>query len=188
MAITKVNNVVTETAPPNGDRTARTDVHAASGFAICDNTDVLKQFKFDASAQAAGKSTTFTAGATAGDVTLTLPATSGTLATTASLGETLQVANGPSTGQTITIAASTTVLLLDGATSDSGAFTIALPSSPTNGQTIKMIASDIASIGAVTFTSGSASRDQAFDTLDFSSKRLAIAVYETANTTWYVGY
>lgn len=49
MPVTKVGNVITETAPTQGARADRTDVHESGAFAICDNQDVLKQLQFDAS-------------------------------------------------------------------------------------------------------------------------------------------
>lgn len=185
MPITKVSNVITETPVTQADRAARTAVYIDSDFSLCDESDVLKQMKFDVTPMAAGKTVTFQAGAGSSDVVITLPSSSASFPASPAT----QLASNPSTGQTITVEAGTTTLIIDGSGSDAGAWTLALPTSPTDGQTITSIGTSISNIGAVTVTSGSASRDSnGFTGVDFSSKRLYVFTYRSANTTWYVGY
>jgi hypothetical protein len=119
------SNVIVEQQITDADQFLKTGVMRSDSFAISDKVDVLKQIKLDPSPQATNSTTTLKAGATAGDVTITFPSASGTLATTAGatsafgtiqpITGTSPVASSPtdtltltSTGSTIAIAGNST--------------------------------------------------------------------------------
>jgi hypothetical protein len=107
------NGEIIYTAPPDQNLAQATGVNAASGFAISDDIDKLKQIQFNPTAQT---------GASATDITLTLPATSGTIATVGSSGSsfttiqcpagTSPVATGPT--DTLTLASSDNSVTITG--------------------------------------------------------------------------
>lgn len=178
MPIQKVDNVIVETAPANNDRTQRTDVHVDSDFALCDESDVLKQFKFNISSMAAGKTVTFAAGAGSSDVVVTLPATSLTLG-----GASAQVTQyaTPTTGQTVTIAPTTTMLICEPA-GNLDALTIVFPTTPADG-TLIFMSFGTRFVTALTLSGGgsdtvvSAPSDTGGGFLTFG--------YRAANAKWY---
>lgn len=81
MAITKVGGVIVETPITNDDRFGRTGVMDDVSFAVCNIIDVTKQIKLDPGPQSSGGNVIFRAGVSSGTVVLTLPTSSGTLAT-----------------------------------------------------------------------------------------------------------
>lgn len=96
MPITKnpTTKEIEYTAPNRADLLTQTGVANNGNFAICAATDYIKQIKFDPAAQATNTTTTIASGATATDVTLTLPSTSGTLLSTGSVLPTTQGGTG----------------------------------------------------------------------------------------------
>ncbi len=72
---------IVQTAPHRGDLFAQTGVANNGNFAICDRSDYVKQIKFDPASQTTNTTVTITSGASVSDLTITLPANSGTLAT-----------------------------------------------------------------------------------------------------------
>lgn len=109
MPIQKINGEIIYTPMFHGDVFVQTGVTHGSQFAIMGEKDFVKQLKFNVDNLQSNTTTTISGGATAGDITLTLPATTGTLATTADTGInqlTGDVTAGPGTGsQAATIAA-----------------------------------------------------------------------------------
>jgi hypothetical protein len=80
MAITKNGQgVIVETAIDDKDRFDRTGVINDDSFAICDPSDPTKQIQFDAGAQSPEGTVIFRAGASSGNIILTLPTSSTTL-------------------------------------------------------------------------------------------------------------
>jgi hypothetical protein len=69
-----------ETPVTDKDQFDRTGVMRDDQFAVCDNVDRTKQMRLEAGGQAPDSSVTLSAGANSGNITLTLPTTSGTLA------------------------------------------------------------------------------------------------------------
>lgn len=86
MPIVKTNNVIVESLPADWDQFARTGVVLDRDFAICDERDRLKQLQFSVTGVTTGKTVTMVA-AGANDVTLTLPSSSCTLASTTATAE-----------------------------------------------------------------------------------------------------
>jgi hypothetical protein len=87
MPITKISGVITETSIKDKDQFERTGVVRDDTFAICDNVDRLKQIQFEASPQADQTIATISTNASqVANITITLPATSGTLVTSAAAG------------------------------------------------------------------------------------------------------
>lgn len=81
MPISKdVNGVIQLTPMNRKDLFDQTGVAHASQFSLCDDIDLLKQVVFDTSAQTSNTTLTVKSGAIASNITLTLPASSGTLA------------------------------------------------------------------------------------------------------------
>lgn len=85
MPITKTDGVITETPIADHDQFQRTGVIRDSSFALADEKDVTKQIKFNATPLDADATVTVTAGASSGDVVITLPATTSTIPTLAFL-------------------------------------------------------------------------------------------------------
>ncbi len=84
MPIIKDNQgTIVESPSLDFDQFKRTGVHRADEFAICDDTDRLKQIKFDTQDQQSNTNVTLKTGASTGNVVLTLPGESGTLSTAA---------------------------------------------------------------------------------------------------------
>lgn len=84
MPITKDGSgTIVETPVKDKDQFERTGVVRDDMFAIADDIVKTKQIKFEAGGQAADSSVTIAAGNNSGNVTLTLPSTSGTLVTAA---------------------------------------------------------------------------------------------------------
>lgn len=82
MAITKNGEgVIVETPVNQKDQFERSGVIRDDSFAIRDDIDVTKQMKFDVGSQATNCAVTLKAGANASNITLTLPAVTGTLVT-----------------------------------------------------------------------------------------------------------
>lgn len=85
MPITKTGGVITETPISNDDQFKRTGVIRDNSFAVCDESDVTKQIKFNATPLAADGTVTIAAGASSGNVVITLPTTTSTIPTLAFL-------------------------------------------------------------------------------------------------------
>lgn len=114
-------------------------------FAISSGVPFKKQIVFDPSAQAAGKTVTIAAGANANNITLTLPTSSGTLATTASGSASFGIVQPDSgTSPTATVSGDTLTLT-------SGDVTVA-GNSATNTvtMTLKTVNSNVGSFGSTT--------------------------------------
>lgn len=73
------SGTLVETGVASKDQFDRTGVILDGEFAICDEKDRLKQLQFDTAAQATNSVTTLKTGAASGNITLTLPSTTGTL-------------------------------------------------------------------------------------------------------------
>jgi hypothetical protein len=136
MPVNKVNGEIIET--PFSDRRdfEETGVVRDDSFAISDDLDRTKQIKFEASPLSADSSVTLRAGASSGAVTITLPSSSGTLATTAGASNvfsTIQVPSGTSptadsATDTLTLAAGSGISITGDSTTDT--ITIASTATP----------------------------------------------------------
>lgn len=76
------SGTIIETPVANKDQFDRTGVIQDNQFALADENDKTKQIRFDASPLDPNASVTIKAGASSGDINITLPTSSGTLATT----------------------------------------------------------------------------------------------------------
>lgn len=177
MTITKVANVIVETEVKEMAQFLRTGVIRDSEFALCDESDRLKQIKFDASPLVTDTTLTIRAGAASSGV-LTLPnVATGTIGLQ---GEMLQY-SAPTTGQSITISAGNTALILEPA-GTLATLTVTLPIAPGDGWLVKV--SSTAIITALTLSAG------AGDTIVNAITTLAAAgfaeyVYRASTLKWY---
>jgi hypothetical protein len=158
MPITKNGNgVIVETPPEDLDQFLRTGVMNKDGFAVADYFDRTKQIKFDPSAQDPDTSVTLKSGASTSNVTITLPATTGTLALAGESGGgnsfgTIQPDAGTSpaadqTNDVLTLAGGTHVTT----TGDSATDTIVISTDATNANTAGTI---VARDGSGNFSAG----------------------------------
>lgn len=130
MSITKINNILVETPINDDDQFLRTGCIQSDSFAVVAK-DRLKQIKFDPSATSSNVSVTFkSAAATATNIILTLPSSSGTLATGSGVADAFAIIQ-PDTGTSPTAVGSSTLTV----TSSDSSITI-LGSSSTNTLTL----------------------------------------------------
>lgn len=118
------NGTIIYSAPEKKDLFELSGVAHADQFAVCDRIDVLKQINLDPSAQTTNTSVTLkSAAGNVGNVVLTLPNASGTLATSSGSGDSFNIIQTPAgtsptaTGQsTLTLTASGIVVTGNSAT------------------------------------------------------------------------
>lgn len=151
MAITKNGEgVIVETPIEDADQFLRTGVMSDESFAVSDVHDKTKQIKLDPTPQDPNSTVTIKSGASGGNIVVTLPAASGTLATTdgnANSFATIQTPAGTSPTassalDTLTLTSSdSTVTITGNSTTDTVNFQAAsgLPTGGTTDQLLKKV-------------------------------------------------
>lgn len=110
MPITKTDGVLVETPVQDKDQFERTGVIRDDQFAVCD-LDRSRQLKFSVGGQDVDSTVILAAGANSGTITLTLPTASGTLVTSAGIGNSFTTIQTPAGTSPVADSSSDTLTL-----------------------------------------------------------------------------